>query len=147
MQFSDWLALSALVVSLLSLAVTTRGAFLDRSRLTITSAYREASENGPARIQITLVNKGRRPAILRTFGGRDSAGATSGTYLDHQAGGKRLAEHEIHEFTVTKEDTVLFGPDEDLFFAELWIEDSLGRRHKVPNSKQYLARLWDKNAT
>ena len=146
MQFSDWVALSALGVSLPSLAVTSRSAFLDRSRLTVTSEYHEASEFGPARIHIALVNKGRRPVILRLFGGRDTAGATGGTYLDHEAGGKRLAEHERHEFTVTKDDAVLFGPDEDLFFAELWVEDSLGRRHKVPKSKQHLARLWGKSA-
>jgi len=144
MQFSDWLAISALGISLLSFAVAARNTFYDRPRLSVTSRCIEESDYGQARIIVTLVNKGRRPVILRLFGGYDASGRYGGTYLKGTDGGQRLGEHELHEIVVTKNDTVFMGPDEDLEFEVLWVEDSLGIRHEVPKSREYIKRLWTK---
>ncbi len=53
-----------------------------------------------AGIAVQVVNKGRRPVILRLLGGHDSSGRWSGTYLDHEKGGLRLDEHGRHDFAI-----------------------------------------------
>ena len=63
--------------------------------------------------------------------------------LESGKGGLRLGEHERHEFSLKKDDTVAFIPDgDDIFYKEWWVEDSLGTRHKVPKSTEYIRDLW-----
>lgn len=107
------------------------------------SRYLPASEYGPSRIILTLINKGRRPVILRMIGGTSEDGKWAASFLEHEKGGLRLGEHERYEHTIEKEDTVSFHPEhEDLFFEHLWVEDSLGNRHQVPNSREHIRQLW-----
>lgn len=144
LAYSEVLSTLALVVSLVSFFISARSAFLDQPRLKISACYFEGSEYGAPRIVVTLVNRGRRPVILRSYGGSDANGKMwSGTYFDHDKGGLRLGEHERHDLSLTKEDTMSFNPGgEDLIFETLWIEDSLGVRHKVPSSPDLLRRIW-----
>ncbi|CAE6801815.1 hypothetical protein R69749_02655 [Paraburkholderia domus] len=92
-----------------------------------------------------MVNAGRRPVILRLIGGASAAGTWSAEYLAREEGGLRLGEHERYEHTFEKEDTVKFHPEhDDLFLKTLWVEDSLGIRHKIPKASQYIDRLWSR---
>lgn len=144
MTFFEIISISALLISVASLAVSTYSSLRDRARLRIKTKYYSASEYGPDRIVVSMVNIGRRPIILRVIGGSDSFGKWGGDYLCLEKGGIRLAEHEHYEYTYTKDDTVLFNPDgNNLFYESLWVEDSLGVRHLVPNSKAYVKRLWN----
>lgn len=144
---SEILSLIAIVVSVASFGVAAYTAYQDRSRLRITSVFSAASQYGPARITITLVNMGRRPVILRLLGGTDAAGNWSGTYFKYGTSGLRLGEHERHERSLINDDAVDFGPEGDpVVYGKLWVEDSLGIRHQVPNSKIHLQRLLGKAA-
>lgn len=142
-NYSEVISTIALIVSLGSLSVSGYVAFRDRPRLKITSRFVPASEYGPNRIVLALVNMGRRPVILRMLGGTSKNGAWAAEFLAHEKGGLRLGEHERYEHTLEKDDTVAFNPEnEDLFYERLWVEDSLGNRHPVPNSHEHIKKLW-----
>ena len=134
----------AILISISSLAVSFYNARRDRAHLKITAKFFPASEYGPDRIHTVMVNAGRRPIILRTIGGTDSQDRWSGVFLDHDKGGLRLGEHERYEHTFRKDDAIGNTPEvEDIFYDVLWVEDSLGVRHIVPNSRALLKQLWD----
>jgi hypothetical protein len=142
-SYSEIVSAVALVISLGSLSVSGYVAFRDRPRLKIISRFAAASEYGPNRVVLTFINKGRRPVILRLLGGTSKDGKWAATFLEREKGGLRLGEHERDEHTIEKEDTVSFHPDhEDFFFERLWVEDSLGNRHQVPNSRDHINKLW-----
>ncbi len=143
LTFAEKLSFVAILISVASFFVAARSAFLDRTRLKVSSVFHESDEWGPAQIVVTIINRGRRPAILRLFGGTDANGIGSGLFFDHEKGGLRLAENERHERIVKRDDTVTFDPnDADLLYETLWVEDSLGVRHDVPNSREYIKKLW-----
>jgi len=145
---SDVLAIIAILISVASFGVSFYTIYQDRPRLRIQSKYFEASEYGPRQIHITMVNVGRRPIILRLIGGIDSTGKWGGSSIKREKGGLRLAEHERYELTLEKEDTMQFTPeDEDLFYSKMWIEDSLGNRHAIPNSEAFIKKLWAQTVT
>lgn len=146
MSHSDAIALLALLVSVFSLLVSGFTAYVDRPRLKVTATVIEASEWGPARIRVVLINKGRRPVIVTMYGGVGEAGKWSGYLFSEAKGGIRLAEHERHEFDWTRDDLRGFapaGPDDmdDFEFRSLWVEDSLGQRHQVPGSDKLIDRV------
>jgi len=145
LKASDVLAIIAILISIASFCVSFYTIFQDRPRLRIRSKYIEESEYGPRSIHITMVNAGRRPIILRLIGGTDSTGHWACSYIEHEKGGLRLTEHERYERTVEKDDTVHFAfdpDDEDIFYSIIWVEDSLGNRHAIPNSEAHIKKLW-----
>jgi hypothetical protein len=143
LQTSDVLAIIAILISVGSLGVSFYGTYQDRPRLRIQSQYSAESEYGLSQIRVIMVNEGRRPVILRLIGGCNSTGAEGGSSIEYEKGGLRLAEHERYERTLEKEDTVQFDPEgEDFTFSKMWIEDSLGNRHEIPNSEAFIKRLW-----
>lgn len=141
--YAELVSTIALVIAFAGLCISGWVAFRDRPRLRITSQFIPASEYGPNRIVVTLLNKGRRPVILRLLGGTSQDGRWSGEFLDHKNGGLRLGEHERYEHTIVRENAGEFHhEDETLFFDNLWVEDSLGNRHPVPKSREHLRQLW-----
>lgn len=142
-HLAETLAIAALFIAAASLGISAWVAFRDRARLKIISKFVAASDYGPSRVIATMVNVGRRPVILRLIGGRGSDGKWSASFLEREKGGLRLAEHERYEHTFTKDDTVSFHPEhEDFFLEALWVEDSLGTRHSIPKSREYIKKLW-----
>ncbi|MBK5180457.1 hypothetical protein [Paraburkholderia domus] len=143
--FAEYMSSAAFAVSFASLCISGHVAFRDRARLSLSSKFIPASEHGAGQIVVTMVNAGRRPVILRLIGGASAAGTWSAEYLAREEGGLRLGEHERYEHTFEKEDTVKFHPEhDDLFLKTLWVEDSLGIRHKIPKASQYIDRLWSR---
>lgn len=142
--YSEILSTVAIVLSLGSFAISARGAFLDRPRLKIKSTFYDGSGfNENPSIYVEVVNAGRRPVILRTIGGYDKHGSFGGTLIDHEKGGRRLGEHERYEYTVYQHDAVFIdvdGPDDP--YERLAIEDSLGNRYVVPNSREHIPLLF-----
>ena len=147
MTTAETTAVAALIVASISLIVSSFVALRDRARLRVRSRLIEASEFGPAKILVTLVNMGRRAMIIRSVGGSNSKGRTISEYLEYEKGGLRLGERETYEHRFDRDDTVAFPADGDEILLEwLWIEDSLGIRHKVPKSKHYIDCLWGKQS-
>jgi hypothetical protein len=146
---SDYiLPVIAIVIALASFALSFYNVFRDRPRLKVTSRYIAAWEYGPEQISIALINMGRRPVIIRLVGGTTEKGESGGTYVEHDKGGLRLGEHERHEQSLSQGDTMLIDPEgSDIRFKVMWVEDSLGNRHAIPNSGEYIKRLWTTNST
>lgn len=143
MEFSDYLSIAAILISIAGFALSFFVVFRDRPRLKVTSKYLDACEYGAAKIQVVLTNRGRRPVIVRLLGGHDSNREYGGKFFKPDEGGLRLGEDERHELYIERDDTVLFAPDDDVVYDEMWVEDSLGNRHAIPNSKAYIAKLRD----
>lgn len=143
-RFSVDISVLALFVALASFGLALYNSLRDRPRLKVESIFfEENAYQQEARIKVVLINTGRRPVILRMIGGEDLSGRWSGVYLGNDQAGIRLGEHERHELHVKKEDTVAFSQDdEDVFWVLMWVEDSLGIRHKIPNSSSHIKKLW-----
>jgi hypothetical protein len=141
--YSEILSTIALVVSAGSLTLSGLSAFRDRPRLKITSKYVDASEyDENDSIWVVVVNRGRRPVILRLVGGTARDGQYGGEFLEYDKGGLRLGEHERYEKSIKADDAISFNPEgPDLLFERMWIEDSLGNRHEIPKSREFIAKL------
>lgn len=147
---THWISAAALVVSLTSLAVSALGYFRDSPRLRI-EARRYLSDQPDETlgyIEVKAVNVGRRPIFLVMLWGKDSSGAGSGKYLDHGGPGIKLGENEFKTFKVTHiprgEDQYSadgMGEDDFIEFEQMSIEDSLGKRHNIPEMKVLLPAL------
>lgn len=144
---THWIAVAALLVSITSLTVSALNYLRDRPKLRI-DAQRYRSDQDLGYIEVKAVNVGRRPIFLVMLWGKDSTGAGSGSYFDYEGPGIKLNEHEFKTFKVThiprgKDQFCAVGMDEeDLFdFEQMLIEDSLGKRHKVPGMKTLLSAL------
>jgi hypothetical protein len=135
--FSLVIAGLAFIISIASLYLH----FQDKPLLKIISEFVPSSEYGPAYIAISIINAGKRPLIVRMLGGNGSKENWVGEFLGNDKKGLRLAEKERHDIAFYKKDMVARTPDEDVIFCELWVEDSLGKRYTVPNSKKYLSNL------
>lgn len=94
-----------------------------------------------AHLRIRVVNRGRRIAILTLFGGDLDDGSWSGEGFGESGKGARLAEQECYEIRFYKSDILAELPDRESNYIELWFEDSLGRRHRVRNSKKNIRLL------
>jgi hypothetical protein len=93
-------------------------------------------------MHVTIINRGRRPVLLRMIGGESGDGDWSGSYFEGSNSALRLGEHERHELTIDRENGMLVHPDGPVKpFVRMWVEDSLGNRHPIPNSREYLAKL------
>lgn len=138
-----WISSAALVVSIGSLIVSGLNYRRDTARLKVSAEFFPDSSDGTPFIRVRMVNSGRRPVILRLIGGSDGE-KWSGSYIDHEDGGRRLGENEHYERTFQPDDiwAVDHPEDDETFcFAELWVEDSLGVRHTVPKSRELIRRL------
>lgn len=75
------------------------------------------------------------------WGGNGENGKWVGEFLGERKKGLRLGEKERHDMALKKDDIFAITPGYEVIFNELWIEDSLGKRHAVPNSKEYVSKL------
>jgi hypothetical protein len=138
-----WVSCAALLVSIASFGISFFNFKRDTAKLKISAEFFDDSPYGQRFMRVGMVNVGRRPVIVRLIGG-SNGDRWSGTYLDHDSGGKRLGEHERYEKIFNRDDMFVsddFGEDESFNFAEMWVEDSLGVRHPVPNSRELVRRL------
>jgi hypothetical protein len=148
MSFQKAIPYVAIAISVAGFLLSLSGFLRDRSRLKIKSQYIPASQYDPEdEIMVTLMNQGRRTIILRLIGGTDQEGVSSGTFLDYEKGGVRLAENERHELHLRLSDIHQQTPDDpDIHYAELWIEDSLGRKYPIPKSREHIQSMNRANA-
>ena len=138
---SDVIASLALFVSVLSAGVTFYFHFRDRPNLILKSKFTSGYDPGAEHIVISIVNAGRRPAFLGMWAGDDDAGLWVGTYLGEGRNGLRLGENEHCEFSLPKYELWASTPDSEVTFMDIWVEDSLGKRYRVKDAKENIARL------
>ena len=136
MDAFDYLSISALIVSIISLGGTFYFNIRDRMKVQATSKlYASHPDYDKAHLEIKVVNIGRRIAVLTLFGGDLENGRWQGEALGESEKGLHLAEHEFYKYKFYKDDILAVSPDFESNYIELWFEDSLGRRHKVKDSK------------
>jgi hypothetical protein len=136
----------ALIVSIMSVVFSVYFGYRDRAHLKATSKFYPGDPDyGPAWISVTIVNAGRRPVILRMWVGFGEKGEWVGTILGEGKSGLRLGEHERHEISLRRDDLVgqMPPPSDDIEFQDLWVEDSLGRRHAIKDAKKNVRLLRD----
>lgn len=143
-EFEAWtlgIASMALMISLASLAISIYFGLLDRAKLQIESNYYPDTEYSKGQISIAITNAGRRPTSILMWAGEDDEGNWVGSYFRDAKQAVRLDEHARQELTLYAHDLVANTQDDVVIFSKLWIEDSLGKRHSVPNSEQYIKNL------
>jgi hypothetical protein len=144
MTTATMMALIALIASIISAGFSIYFGTRDRARLhAFSHLYKGDDEHAP-HIKVAAINKGRRPLILRMWGGADDKGEWVGTFIERERQGHRLGEHERFEITLENGDLgfELDEFDEVVEFTELWFEDSIGRRHRVNGSRQHIKEFW-----
>jgi hypothetical protein len=142
MTRADTFSSFALAVSICSLGATIYFNLRDRPRVVAKSKFLPAWDGNPAKVNVSVVNAGRRPVILRMWAGAESQSNWVGTFLGERGKGLALAEYERHEFSLEKPDLMADTPDEDVPINDLWFEDTLERRYPVSDSAANLAKLW-----
>lgn len=115
--------------------------YQDKPVLKIISKYYLSSDLSAAHIALSIVNAGKRPLIVRMWGGNDNNGDWVGEFIGKQQKGIRLGEKDRYDIELYKENMIGMTPDDDVIFSELWVEDSLGKRYTVPNSRKYVSKL------
>jgi hypothetical protein len=146
MNISVWISIAALVISLTSLVSSIYFNSKERASLKTTSVLYRGDDEIEPKISVSAVNAGRRPLVLRMLVGTDDAGEWVGTYMGDKEHGKRLGEHERFELTLTCSDLGFFH-EEIVEFTELWFEDSIGRRHRIKDSRRNIEQfrvVWKK---
>lgn len=142
---SDLIALIALGVSVLSLMISGLSYLRDRTRIITSSTFYDRYEdfNEPY-IRIRVVNHGRRVAVLRMVGGTVERGKWSATYLkNNKQDGLTLSENQFYEKEFYRHDLYHTAPDSEIVpFQELWVEDSIGKRHEIRGSKSNIKKLF-----
>ncbi|MCP5007734.1 MAG: hypothetical protein GY941_27930 [Planctomycetes bacterium] len=141
MTFTDYIAICALVVSTISICISAYNVFYDSPRLSASAKYYPGHEDDEPQIQIKVVNKGKRPAILRSFGGPLETGGWEAEHLGESDHGLRLSENGFYERTIYRDDVYTSNPNIDSRFVAFWFEDSLGRRHEVKGSGESVTAL------
>lgn len=126
----------------MSLYTSLRVAGRDRVKLKAWATFHPVHEHNPsASITVVIVNEGRRPAILRVFGGDFIGGSSGGTCLGGDKGGRRLGENERHEEHLGFGELCQQGPENESEYLRLWFEDSLGNRHPVKDSETAIRKF------
>jgi len=143
MQASIVISVFALCVSIASFGIAFANFRRDRGQVKAECRFTTGYEDQDPHLRASAVNSGRRPIVLRMWGGTDKAGVWAETMLRYEEGGHRLGEHERIEFTLTAQDVLCFAPDgDDVHYADLWFENTLGRRHPMKGAKAALRELF-----
>jgi hypothetical protein len=141
MARAEVISIVALLVSIASLGFSVFFNFRDRARLRTKSTFYPDNQYRSAHISFSVVNAGRRPIVLRMWGGIGTDGEWAGTALGKERSGLRLAEHECFDLSLEKDDLAESTPEDVIEFQDLWVEDSLGRRHAIKDAKPNIQKL------
>jgi hypothetical protein len=140
METSTILSLIAVLISLGSAGISLWSLLRDRPRLQLHSHLAPANEYGPGQITFKAVNKGRKPVVLRLFGGDYEGEALLGTYLGEKGAGLRLGESDFFEKTIMADNSMCMDLEGN-FLIRVWVEDSTGRRYYFKKSTEQVKSL------
>ena len=142
MTWSESVPYVALGMSILSFIMSFYFGFRDRVHVhAVSKFYPQHPDYDQANLDIRVVNRGRRIAVLTLFGGNTADGKWQGEGLGDKKTGLHLTEHDFYKRKFYFEDIVAASPDSESEYVELWFEDSLGKRHKVKHSRNGIQKL------
>ena len=138
MTTSDWIAISALLVSILSVLTSVYLYQKDRGRLRAWAIlnYGDPSEPLPPVLEVHAVNIGRRPILLDWLLLDFSRTGRHGTQLADSFPLK-LDEGQPIEKTLRPTDPCLFDDAND-YASDIHIGDTLGRVYRVKDARKLL---------
>ena len=146
---SDIMPWIAIITSGSALGVSLLNYRRDRAVLQAKSSCIESLDDGLAWISIDIVNRGRRPIKLDSWAGaatqgmfRRIDGMKSTTSKFIKADVVDLSENETHNLRLELmqlESTLFDG--ETFRFDEIWIEDTVGRKHRIKGIRESIVSL------
>ncbi len=142
MNTSDYLAILALIISVISLIISWYFGFRDRAHIKTFSEliYYHGSEI--PNLKIKIINKGRRPIYLVTLGSELDDGSNKSNRLGNDNNGLKLGENEKYEIEKKNKDVTYVDPYGKLReLVNFWIEDSLGRKYIIKDSEKNIKYL------
>lgn len=143
-KYKDVLTISFSVLSFIiactSLFFSGRTAWHDRSRLRITGrVVYEPVYKKPYKIEVTVLNVGRRDAVLEGILCHYESGRTRYSY---EKEGIILKEKQRQKFQLEYRDLILSDDEGEVYQLEnITILDVEGREHKIPNSYELISRF------
>jgi len=141
MTRADFFSIVAILVSICCMGISIYPILVDRARVRVKIMFNYDLDHGSAWIAITAVNAGRRPIILRGWGGLMNNGGTYSSFFEGNPEGIRLGENTRYDFHLERNDILVGSYQESL--QTLWVEDSLGRRYQPKQSEGALQSLAD----
>lgn len=147
LQFSDYIALVALVVSMMSAGFSISFGLRDRARVRADSHFYAAGadEDGhwsPPGVLVRIANHGRRTIYLEylyfKYGRAGHADLAETLWEGDKYGRCRLSEGDKYEQFFDPDADGIFTNDEGVRATQIFFEDSLGRRYKVRGAKHSL---------
>jgi hypothetical protein len=141
----------AMVFSIAALALSFFNYRRDRAIVKATSSFTLDWEGFNGGVRVNIVNAGRRPIILREwvgaetkpsrFGGREIVEWASEYFEEGK--GIVLTEGQTHSFRLDLSDLVKTLPnDVVVVMDDVWINDTLGRRHNIKKSRDNVDCFW-----
>jgi hypothetical protein len=143
MNISIAISLGALVVSVASIAITVHFNLKESAKVKAFSIIFLGSAEDVPTIRVVAINVGRRPTIIRALVGMDDHKNWAGVNLGEDHQGIRLGENERFEKLLKNSDLGFFWDEETIEFTELYFEDSVGRRHRITNSRTHIREFWN----
>ena len=148
MEFSNVIAVVALMVSLATASFSAWFGLRDRARIKTGSTYFPPSEDseGPPGILIRIANHGRRPIYLKNlyydYGGREGSAIVEGFWESEGLVDGRLAEGREYEHYINSDDDTRLQSENGVPARDIFFEDSLARRYNVKHARENLRRLF-----
>jgi len=142
MDISIAIALGALVVSIASIAITVHFNLKENAKVKAFSTLLAGDEENEPKIRVVALNVGRRATVIRSLVGMDDRKVWAGVILGQDNQGIRLGENERFEKTLTNTDLGFFWEENEIEFTELFFEDSVGRRHRIADSRKHIQDFW-----
>lgn len=141
LNWSDYIAIGALIISCIALFITWRQYARDRGSLKLDLTFHAASGYGTVYF-INVVNSGRRPITLAKYHSKLKSGKVQ-TGPINIGKGQRLEEGESHRIVYSLNDCKddITHP---LDVKEFTVEDSIGNRYKIKTKTiaQDVKRQW-----
>jgi hypothetical protein len=147
MQFSDYLSLIALAISILSTGYSLWFGLRDRAQIKTKSEFFPANidEDGPfspAGIRIRIANHGRRPIYLEylyfQYGRSGIANYAETVWEGDKYGRCQLGEGDKYEHFFDPDSDAIFKSADGIRATDIFFRDSLGRNYYVKGARQSL---------
>lgn len=143
LQFSDWVSIAALSISLMSLLWTIHIGYRDRPQLIARSAI--SVDPRKPYIAVNITNHGRRPVVLRYLKSIHKDGTHEWTLIKKKGKLLRLQEGESYEITLSPTHPNLISKRTGSPAVNLRVDDTLNQQYEVRNAKHHLRSFFQEN--
>lgn len=128
------------IIACTSLYFSGRTAWYDRSRLKITAhLVYESFDDEPYKIEVVVINVGRRDAVLEGMLYHYEKGIMSHS---SPKDGVVIKEKQRKKFELESSELIMIDNEGDICHLEdISILDVEGREHKIPNSQKFIAKI------